>query len=81
MIEAAGGKDLWMVGGGDLAAQFAEAGLLDEVVRARSRRSPSAPGAPLFPRRCDLRLVGARPQPRVLCARYAVVARCVYRPS
>ena len=38
MAAAAGGKDLWMVGGGDLAAQFAEAGLLDEVVVSRSRR-------------------------------------------
>ncbi len=29
MIEAAAGKDLWMVGGGNLATQFHEAGLLD----------------------------------------------------
>ena len=31
MLEAAGGKDLWMVGGGDLASQYSEAGLLDHV--------------------------------------------------
>src|SRR5262245_18080611 len=31
MVEAAAGKNVWMVGGGDLAAQFAEAGRLDEV--------------------------------------------------
>ena len=30
--QAAGGKDLWVVGGGDLAGQFADAGLLDEVI-------------------------------------------------
>lgn len=29
MLEAAGGKDHWMIGGGDLASQFLEAGLLD----------------------------------------------------
>jgi len=31
MLEAAGGKDLWLVGGGDLASQYYEAGLLDHV--------------------------------------------------
>ncbi len=31
MVQAAAGKDLWVVGGGDLAGQFADAGLLDEV--------------------------------------------------
>jgi dihydrofolate reductase len=29
MTEAAGGKDLWVVGGGDLAGQLADAGLLE----------------------------------------------------
>jgi dihydrofolate reductase len=29
--EAAGDKDVWIVGGGDLAFSFAEAGMLDEV--------------------------------------------------
>jgi dihydrofolate reductase len=28
----AGGKNIWMVGGGELAAQFADAGLLDELI-------------------------------------------------
>jgi dihydrofolate reductase len=28
---AAGGRNVWVVGGGDVAAQFADAGLLDEV--------------------------------------------------
>ncbi|WAP52237.1 dihydrofolate reductase family protein [Arthrobacter sp. ATA002] len=27
----AGGRNVWVVGGGDVAAQFAEAGLLDEM--------------------------------------------------
>ena len=29
--ESAGDRDVWIVGGGDLAAQFADAGLLDEL--------------------------------------------------
>ena len=31
MLEAAGGKDHWVIGGGDLASQFVDAGLLDLV--------------------------------------------------
>src|SRR5690606_21336790 len=30
MREVAGGKNIWIVGGGDLAGQFFDAGLLDE---------------------------------------------------
>jgi dihydrofolate reductase len=32
MVSAAGGRNLWIVGGGNVASQFAEAGLLDEVL-------------------------------------------------
>ena len=32
MIEAAGDKNVWVVGGGDLAEQFHDAGLLDEAI-------------------------------------------------
>lgn len=31
MLAAAGDRDLWVVGGGNVASQFADAGLLDEV--------------------------------------------------
>lgn len=31
MIRAAAGRNLWLVGGGDLVAQFAERGLVDEL--------------------------------------------------
>ena len=31
MIAAAGERDLWVVGGGNVASQFADEGLLDEV--------------------------------------------------
>ncbi len=32
MLAAAGGKDLWVIGGGDLASQYVAAGLLDAVL-------------------------------------------------
>ncbi len=32
MTTAAGADDLWVVGGDDLAGQFADAGLLDEII-------------------------------------------------
>ena len=31
-MEAAGGKNVWMVGGGNLASSWAEAGLIDEAI-------------------------------------------------
>ncbi len=44
-----GGKDLWLAGGGDLAAQFFERGLLDEIVLTIAPVFLTA-GAPLFTR-------------------------------
>jgi dihydrofolate reductase len=32
MTAAAGGRNLWLVGGGDLVGQFADQGLLDEIL-------------------------------------------------
>jgi len=71
MTAAAGGKDVWVVGGGDLAAQFAEHGLLDEVVVAIAPVTLGA-GRPLFPRRYDLHLLEHARNGDFLCARYAV---------
>jgi dihydrofolate reductase len=72
MVEAAGGRDLWMVGGGDLAAQFAEQGLLDELVLSIAPVTLGA-GRPLFPRRFDLELLEHARNGAFLCARYAVL--------
>lgn len=44
---AAGGKDVWVMGGGDLAAQFAAAGALDEI-RVSIAPVLLGAGAPLF---------------------------------
>ncbi|MEI5676560.1 MULTISPECIES: dihydrofolate reductase family protein [unclassified Nocardioides] len=72
MVEAAGGKDLWVVGGGDLAAQFAAAGLLDELVLSIAPVTLGS-GRPLFTRPFDLRLVEHGVNGAFLCARYEVV--------
>ncbi len=48
--EAAGDGDVWIVGGGDLAGQFLDAGALDEVAVSVAPATLGA-GAPLFPRR------------------------------
>ena len=72
MTAAAGGKDLWVVGGGDLAGQFADAGLLDEIVTYIAPVTLGS-GRPVFPRRYDLRLVELAQNRAFACARYEVV--------
>lgn len=50
MRAAAGDKNIWIVGGGDLAGQFHDAGLLDEVL-VQVASVTLGKGKPLFPRR------------------------------
>jgi dihydrofolate reductase len=50
MRAAAGDKNIWIVGGGDLAGQFHDAGLLDEVI-VQVGSVTLGRGKPLFPRR------------------------------
>ena len=71
LVTAAAGRDVWVVGGGDLAAQFAEAGLLGEVVVSIAPVTLGA-GRPLFPRPFDFELVEFDRNRAFLCARYAV---------
>jgi dihydrofolate reductase len=62
MRAAAGDKNIWVVGGGDLAGQFYDAGLLDEMV-VQVGSVTLGKGKPLFPRRVlspNLRLVSVR---------------------
>jgi dihydrofolate reductase len=63
---------VWIVGGGDLAGQFAEAGLLDEVIVYIAPVTLGA-GAPLLPRRIELRLEELARNGDFACARYSVV--------
>jgi dihydrofolate reductase len=50
MVEAAKGRNVWIVGGGELAGAFADEGLLDELVLGVAPVTLGA-GAPLLPRR------------------------------
>ncbi len=62
MRAAAGVKNIWIVGGGDLAGQFHDAGLLDELI-LQVGSVTLGKGRPLFPRRVlspVLQLVAAR---------------------
>lgn len=49
MVRAAAGKNVWIVGGGDLAAQFFDAGLLTEAI-IQVASVTLGRGKPLFPR-------------------------------
>lgn len=68
---AALGKDVWVVGGGDLAGQFADAGLLDEIIVSIAPVTLGA-GRPVFPRRYALRTVEVARNGAFACVRYAV---------
>lgn len=62
MTAAAAGKNVWLVGGGDLVGQFHDAGLLDEIIVQIGSVTLGA-GKPLLPRQITsppLRLVSAR---------------------
>ena len=50
MLEAAGGRDVWVVGGGELAGQFYDSGRLNGLILTIASTTLGA-GAPLFPRR------------------------------
>ena len=69
---APAGRNVWIVGGGDLAGQFADAGLLDEVIVYIAPVTLGA-GAPLLPRRLELRLEELGRNGDFAAARYAVV--------
>ena len=62
MVEEAGGKNVWIVGGGELAGQFYDRGLLDEL-HVQVGSVTLGAGKPLLPRTITsppLRLVSVR---------------------
>jgi dihydrofolate reductase len=75
MVGAASGKNVWIVGGGDLVGQFADAGLLDEVIVYIAPVTLGA-GKPLLARRVELKLEETGRNGDFVAARYSVV-----RPS
>lgn len=70
-VAAAGGKDVWVVGGGDLAGQLADAGLLDRVEVSYAPVTLGS-GAPLLPRRLDLVQGDVRHDGTFISATYTV---------
>ena len=76
MVEAAAGKHVWLVGGGDLVAQFTRRGLLDELLLCVVPVVLGG-GAPLLPAAVagQLELTGVTRFPRGLIAlRYTLPA-------
>src|SRR5699024_4407137 len=72
MCTATGDHDLWVMGGGDLAGQFADEGFLDEII------TYTAPvvlgkGRPLLPRRLDLELIEVGHSDPFVIARHRVI--------
>ncbi|WP_426242183.1 dihydrofolate reductase family protein [Nocardioides sp. LHG3406-4] len=72
MVEAAGGLGVWIVGGGELVGQFADAGLLDEVWVQWAPVTLGS-GAPLLPRRLELKLEEVVRNRELVCGRYTLV--------
>lgn len=63
MVAAAAGKNIWIVGGGDLVGQFHDHGLLDEIIVTIAPVTLGS-GAPVLPRAITtppLRLLSAQP--------------------
>lgn len=56
---SAGDRDIWVVGGGDLAGQFFDAGALDEIAVSVAPVTLGA-GAPLLPRRIEAERLSLR---------------------
>ncbi|MFW6600494.1 dihydrofolate reductase family protein [Propionibacteriaceae bacterium Y2011] len=71
MVEAAAGKDIWVVGGGDLVGQFHDHGLLDEVMVQYAPVTVGS-GKPLLPRHVELELREVARNREFACARYDV---------
>ena len=72
LVAVAGERDVWIVGGGDLAGQFADAGLLDEVAVSIAPCTLGS-GAPLLPRSLELARTEWAVNGEFVCVRYDVV--------
>lgn len=68
---AADGKDVWLVGGGELVGRFHDAGLLDEVWIQYAPVTVGA-GKPVLPRHVELRLEEVARNRDFMCGRYTV---------
>lgn len=69
--DSAWGRDVWVMGGGDLAGQFFDAGLLDEVWVQFAPVTLGA-GRPLLPRSVQLELLDTARNRDFVCTHYRV---------
>lgn len=69
LVAAAGDKNVWIVGGGQTAAQFVAAGLIDEVVVTYAPCTLGA-GARVLPMRSEWELVEVDRNGEFVCARW-----------
>ncbi|MGA5545459.1 dihydrofolate reductase family protein [Mycobacterium sp. NPDC051198] len=69
LVEAAAGKDVWVVGGGQVAAQFVTAGLIDEMIVSYAPCSLGA-GSPVLPVRSEWALAESALNGDFVCARW-----------
>jgi len=74
LTAAAGGRDVWVVGGGDVAAQFVAAGLVDEMIVSYTPCSLGG-GAPVLPIRSEWVLADAAVNGEFVCARWELPAQ------
>jgi dihydrofolate reductase len=77
MVKAAAGANIWIVGGGELAGSFADAGLLDEILLGVAPVFLGA-GAPLLPRRLlssRVRLTGVERDGQMVALTYSLGLR------
>jgi dihydrofolate reductase len=69
LVAAAAGKDVWVMGGGEVAAQFVTAGLIDEMTVSYAPCSLGA-GSPVLPVRSEWALAESALNGDFVCARW-----------
>lgn len=69
LVDAAAGRNVWVVGGGDLARQFAAAGLIDEMIVSYAPCTLGA-GSPVLPMRSEWALVSSAVNADFVCAHW-----------
>ena len=70
LVSAAAGRDVWVVGGSHVAAQFVAAGLIDEMIVSYAPCTLGK-GALVLPVRSEWRLQESRVNGEFVCARWA----------
>ncbi|MDY6996646.1 MAG: dihydrofolate reductase family protein [Actinomycetota bacterium] len=69
LVAAAAGRDVWVVGGGDVTAQFVAAGLVDEMIVSYAPCSLGS-GSPVLPVRSEWALADSAVNGDFVCVRW-----------